>query len=164
MAGTPYTVYLLLGSNIANREDHLKQARERLAAEVRLITASSVFETASWGDRDQDSYLNQALMIETSKTPEQLHRFTRFIERAMGRTEKGNYKPRTIDIDILFFADDVMDSHKLIIPHPRIPIRRFVLTPMQEIAPDLVHPILNQTITELLETCPDQLEVNIYNE
>lgn len=154
--------YLLLGSNVGDRYASITKADAALSEKLTVIDRSPIYETAAWGDRRQRAYLNQAIAVRTDMAPEDLHRFTRSVETAMGRTEKGNYQPRTIDIDLLFYGDRTVRTETLEIPHPRIQLRRFVLIPLCEIAPDLVHPVLGQTISEMLESCRDNLPVSRY--
>ncbi|MEP7258988.1 MAG: 2-amino-4-hydroxy-6-hydroxymethyldihydropteridine diphosphokinase, partial [Flavitalea sp.] len=125
----------------------------------KVIDYSSIYETQAWGKTDQGDFLNQAIMIETSLSAQALLKETLAIETFMGRSRTDKYAPRTIDIDILFFNHQVIDEPGLIIPHPEIQNRRFVLEPMKEIAPALIHPKLYKTILELLAECPDSLHV-----
>ena len=118
-----------------------------------------MYETAAWGISDQPSFLNQALMLSTSLSARQLLRKVLQIEKEMGRERKEKMGPRLIDIDIIFFDDEIHDLQFLKIPHPEMQNRRFVLTPLAEIAPNLEHPVLKKTIAQLLEECPDNLEV-----
>lgn len=153
--------YLLIGGNIGDREAWLAKARESIAAGCAFITAeSSIYETAAWGKEDQPAFLNQALEIETDKSPRDLLNCLLSIELAMGRERKEKYGPRTMDIDILLFNQEIVQEKDLVIPHPRMQQRRFVLVPLQEIAPLAVHPAMGQTITQLLTACTDPLTVH----
>jgi len=156
--------YLLYGGNLSNRKQNLKKARELIAIHCGEITkTSSIYETAAWGKTDQPTFLNQALEIHTSLDSKQLMREILKIEKMMGRVRKEKYDPRIIDIDILLFNKEIMNSSFLGLPHPEMQKRRFVLVPLFEIAPDEVHPILQKSIAELLRDCPDQLEVKKYS-
>jgi 2-amino-4-hydroxy-6-hydroxymethyldihydropteridine diphosphokinase len=158
------TAYLLTGGNMGAREENLLLARERIREECgEIIAVSSLYETAAWGKTDQPSFLNQVLQIETKLKPRQLLLKILEIEEQVGRKRKEKYGPRIIDIDILFFNNQVYKSSLLTIPHPEIQNRRFVLVPMAEIAPDFVHPVLKETIIGLLAVSPDQLEVKRMN-
>jgi len=152
--------YLLMGGNEGNRLFHLEQAVANIKKFCgELLRLSSLYETAPWGRSDQPSFLNQALLIQTSLEASELMHAILQIEEKMGRKRIEKYGPRLIDIDILFFNNDIIDQPQLKIPHPEIQNRRFVLEPMNEIASSLFHPVLGKTIQELLNDCPDQLEV-----
>lgn len=154
------SAYLLIGGNLGNRKENLLNAAELIQQHGGIITkSSSLYETAAWGKTDQPSFLNQALEIKTTLNARQLIRRILKIEIIMGRVRNEKLGPRTIDIDILFFENEIHNLRFLIIPHPEIQNRRFALVPMAEINPGLIHPVLKKTITELLEECPDELEV-----
>lgn len=125
-----------------------------------IVRQSALYETAAWGVEDQNSFLNQVLVLQTSLSAEALLPIILQIEESLGRKRDARYGPRIIDIDILFFNHAVLCSDTLTIPHPQIQNRRFVLVPMAEIAPGFVHPVLNKTITQLLAECPDRLDVH----
>lgn len=158
--------FLLLGTNMGDRLHYLQKALDMLSAYHTLIkirTLSSVYETAAWGKMEQDDYLNQAVKIETTLSAERLLETTAAIENQMGRVRKKIWGPRIIDIDILFYDHDIVHSNKLVIPHPHLQERRFVLMPLAEIAPDFIHPVLKKSISDLLEACDDPLWVKKYN-
>ncbi len=153
-------VFLLLGGNIGDRENFLRMAREQLANKAGSIKkASAIYQTAAWGVEDQQPYLNQVLQIETKFTAEELIAITQHIETTLGRTRQTRWEARVIDIDILFFDNQIITKPGIEIPHPRLHLRRFTLIPLAEIAPDFKHPALQKTVTDLLEICPDELEV-----
>jgi 2-amino-4-hydroxy-6-hydroxymethyldihydropteridine diphosphokinase len=120
---------------------------------------SSIYETAAWGNTDQPSFFNQAVVLSTTLSPAALMDQLLAIELEMGRIRTQKYGPRTIDLDILMIDKLVVDSEKLTIPHPQMHNRRFALLPLAEIAPTLYHPIMGLTVAELLDTCPDILDV-----
>ncbi len=156
-------VYLLLGGNLGDRTLYLQQARESIVEQVGPINlASSLYETAAWGKTDQPSFLNQVLKIETDLSPEEVLQTINSIELELGRKRHEHWGARVIDIDILFYDELVQQTQRLTIPHPQLHLRRFTLMPLHEIAPVLVHPGLQQSITALLENCPDKLEVKRY--
>ena len=152
--------YLLIGGNQGERTAQLALAKEKIAARAgKLLRVSSLYETAAWGKTDQASFLNQALELETGLEATVLIEVLLDIEQQMGRRRLEKYGSRVIDIDILFFNDAILRLPNLVIPHPEIQNRRFALTPMAEIAPLLIHPVLGRNIQELLDACPDPLAV-----
>ena len=154
------TAYLLIGGNLGNRKENFVKAISLIKEQCGAVTkSSSIYETEAWGKTDQPSFLNQALEIETALSARQLLRKILKIEKIMGRVRKEKLGPRIIDIDILFLENEIHDLHFLKIPHPEIQNRRFVLVPLAEINPGLAHPVLKKTIAQLLEECPDKLEV-----
>ena len=154
------TAYLLIGGNLGNRKDNLLTATSLIREQCGALTnSSSMYETAAWGFTDQPSFLNQAIAIATPLTARQLLRKILKIEKEMGRVRKEKLGPRNIDIDILLVENEIHDLRFLKIPHPEMQNRRFVLTPLAEIDPELQHPVLKKSIAQLLEECPDNLEV-----
>jgi len=152
--------YLSLGSNEGNRKQWLAKALNLIETHSgEILQKSAVYKTAAWGITDQPEFLNMAISIRTSKTAEQMLHSILSIETTLGRHRGVKWGPRIIDIDILFFNDDILDTPELVIPHPYMQERRFTLTPLADIAPDYIHPKLHKTIRELLEICPDTLEV-----
>lgn len=155
----PAFVYLLLGTNAGDKIRNLQFAREKLAGLGEVITCSSVYESAAWGKEDQENFLNQVCLIHTAERPHAVLATALTIEKAMGRERKEKWGSRVLDIDILFYNDEVIDEPELRIPHPEIANRRFTLEPLNEIAPRLVHPLLQRDIATLLKTCSDPLWV-----
>ena len=157
--------YLLLGSNIGDRVAHLQHARQHLAATAgELVAASSLYETAAWGLEDQPAFLNQALAIRTALDAPALLAACLATEQQAGRERHQRWAARTLDVDILFYGEAIIQTPTLTVPHPALPSRRFALVPLAEIAPQLVHSQLRQTISELLAICPDSLEVVKFEE
>lgn len=155
-----HTAFLLLGTNVGNRQLHLRHALKRIAGDTgSIVLISSTYETQPWGVTNQDDYLNMAVQLETRLSADDLFEKLREIEISEGRTHAARNAPRTLDIDILFFDDLVLESERLMIPHPRLQLRRFVLEPLVEIAPAVIHPLLRKTVKELLEDCPDDKNV-----
>ena len=152
--------YLLIGGNVGNRQQNLHQAVTAIEKTCgKVLLKSSVYETAAWGKTNQQAFLNQALLIETAFPPPDLLKGVLEVESRLGRVREERYGPRVIDIDIIFFNNDTVRLPALTIPHPEVQNRRFALTPLQEIAPGLVHPVLHKTIDQLLQECPDDLAV-----
>jgi 2-amino-4-hydroxy-6-hydroxymethyldihydropteridine diphosphokinase len=152
--------YLLIGGNEGDRIAYLTGAREHIEKNAGpILQLSGIYETAAWGKTDQADFLNQVLAIRTQLDAHALMTVLLEIEEKMGRRRAGKYGPRIIDIDILFFNEQVIQEPQLTIPHPEIPNRRFVLAPMAEIAPSFIHPVLGKTILDLLAVCPDKLNV-----
>ena len=154
------SAYLITGGNIGNRqEEHNYAARliqERCGT---IIDRSSLYETAAWGKTDQESFLNQALVLETTLNARDLLNEILYIENLMGRDRVEKYGPRIIDIDIIFFNHQVIRENGLIIPHPEMAKRRFVLEPLNQVIPAYIHPIYYKTVSELLDQCDDSLPV-----
>ncbi|MEI8142280.1 MAG: 2-amino-4-hydroxy-6-hydroxymethyldihydropteridine diphosphokinase [Chitinophagia bacterium] len=149
-------VYLMIGGNIGNRLDNLENARNSIDKRCGPIqTHSSIFETEAWGFKDQPAFYNQALCIETILTPHDLMDMLLKIEASMGRERLIPLGPRTIDLDIIYYNQTIIESPGLIIPHPRLADRNFVLAPLAEIAPDFVHPILQKTNLQLYKATKD---------
>lgn len=143
------TVYLLLGSNLGDREQHLRQAIERLRALGEVTAISSLYETEPQAVRGQPWFLNCAVALATELMPKQLLARTQQIERDAGRRRMQPKGPRTLDIDILFFGQAVMDTPELVVPHPALHERRFALEPLAEIAPEVRHPVFKRTVREM---------------
>ncbi len=153
-------IYLLLGSNLGSKSNHLQIAKDWLAETVgAILKQSSIYETESWGVADEPSYLNQVIEIDTALAPQQLLTAILAIEERMGRVREKRWHSRTIDIDILFYNDQIIDSDRLQIPHPRIHERNFTLIPLAEITPAFIHPTLHKSIAELLTASQDSLKV-----
>ena len=146
-----HTVYLALGTNMGNRLANLKEALASLPPQMEVKAKSAVYETPPWGYKDQELFLNQVVRVETYLKPEQLLKHLKRLEVALGRTESFKNGPRLIDIDILFFDDLVLYSPTLMIPHPHMHERGFVLVPLMDIAPEFVHPVRKKSIRELVE-------------
>jgi len=144
-------VYLGLGSNIGDRESYLNRAIDALDAheQIEVMQVSSFIETQAIGKMPQPLFLNGVVSVSTFLAPIELLDVTESIEKQLGRESKGTYDPRTIDIDLLFYGQQLICEERLIIPHPMLHEREFVLTPLNEIAPDFVHPILGETVSNL---------------
>jgi 2-amino-4-hydroxy-6-hydroxymethyldihydropteridine diphosphokinase len=155
--------YLLLGSNQGDRLYFLRVATEHIAAlPGQLITKSAIYQTEAWGLPNQPDFLNQVLQFNTMLSPEELLENINRIEQELGRIRVIKWGERVIDIDILYYDDLILNTPKLLIPHPHLQERRFTLMPLVEIAPDYRHPIYQVTNKDLLAKCPDQLEVVVY--
>jgi 2-amino-4-hydroxy-6-hydroxymethyldihydropteridine diphosphokinase len=160
MISKRYTAYLLLGSNLGDRHGFLRSAIVAIeAAGITLEDQSAIYETAPWGVEGQGAYLNMAIRCSTSLYPFGLMRALQGIENSLGRSTKGDMAPRVIDIDILFFEDWQIVSPELIIPHPRLHIRKFTLVPLVDIADGYLHPTFGKTLQQLLYDCVDNSQV-----
>ena len=155
-------VYLLIGGNLGDRFDFLKKARQGIENKIgKLVEVSSIYETAPWGFEAEQNFLNQVILAQTDLSPQEVLRFCLGIEDELGRErESEQYESRTMDIDILFFNDEIIETKDLTVPHPKLHQRRFTLEPLAEIAPRFMHPVFNKTLQELLHLCEDQSQVN----
>lgn len=156
--------YILLGSNLGDRKENLRVARESIKRKVGTIeNSSSIYETEPWGAGSKDLFVNQIIIIETNLSAQSLLENLLTIEDEMGRIRDADNKnaSRIIDLDILFYNDEVMFSDRLTIPHPRMHVRKFTLVPLVELAPNFMHPLIGKTALKLLMECPDDLNVNI---
>lgn len=151
-----HSVYLLTGSNVGNSLANLTKASSIIEEQIGLIkTKSACYKTAPWGNTAQQDFLNQVLHVITHLTPAQLIKAVLNAEADMGRERTIKWAPRVIDIDVLFYDNEVINNKNLTVPHPLLHERRFTLIPLCEIAPDLIHPVLQQTMQQLLDICPD---------
>jgi 2-amino-4-hydroxy-6-hydroxymethyldihydropteridine diphosphokinase len=156
-------VYLLLGSNVGNRIHHLKNAKQAIANDCgRIISESSVYETEPWGLKEQSDFLNCAIEIETELSPPKLLQQLKKLETLSGRKQNEKWGARELDIDILFYGNEIINLPDLKIPHPYISERRFTLVPLNEIASDYIHPVFKKSIRQLLEKCADNGVVTQY--
>lgn len=155
------TLVLLIGGNMGDREAVFNSSIQELSASLgNVVDTSSLFESEAWGFDTENLFLNQLVVVETNKTPYECLRLTQSIEKKLGRVRhKERYTSRVIDIDLLFYNSDIVNTPDLIIPHPRIQERNFVLAPLCEIMPHYVHPVLNKKISTLLDECTDKCMV-----
>jgi 2-amino-4-hydroxy-6-hydroxymethyldihydropteridine diphosphokinase len=155
--------YLLLGSNMGNREAFLSKALTEIDTKIgKIIKKSKTYQTEPWGEKEQEDFLNIAVEIETKLKPKKILEKIQEIEKLLDREETYKWGPREIDIDILFYGEEMISEVDLTIPHPFIHERKFTLIPLSEIAPELYHPIMGANILDLLMECEDQSEVIEY--
>ncbi len=155
-------IYLLIGGNVGNRIKNIEIAVNLIEEQIgKVIKRSGIYETDAWGNTNQPDFLNQVLLADTDLNAFESMQRIFFIENKMGRIRMEKNDPRIIDIDILFFNNEVINEPDLTIPHPQIQNRKFVLIPLNELSPGLIHPVLNKSITNLLSTCTDKLEVRL---
>lgn len=153
---------LLIGGNEGDRLDLISQTLILISALGNLVKVSSIYESQAWGGNSKGNFLNQAVILETSDTPEDLLRDTQKIEMKLGRKRHQHWGNRTMDIDLIYFDDRVFHTENLIVPHPLMSERRFVLVPLVEILPDLKHPVFGLSNQILLERCSDKSEVWLF--
>lgn len=153
-------IYLLLGSNIGDRAKNLEEGRKMIADKIGSIKAiSHLYLTAPWGYEDQEDFYNQAVEVQTDKSPNEVLALSKEIEKEVGRISNEKWHPRILDIDILLFGNAVLEGEGLRIPHKSMHERNFALIPLMELAPELIHPKLDLSIEELFWNCKDELEV-----
>ncbi|QQR97591.1 MAG: 2-amino-4-hydroxy-6-hydroxymethyldihydropteridine diphosphokinase [Sphingobacteriales bacterium] len=159
-----HTLFILLGDNKGYRYKHMLLAQYFIQHKIgEIVLSSSIYETAPWQVKHKTKYLNQCLMVKTQLSIFQLLNATQKIEKILGRTNKSQLSSRTIDIDVLFYDNTIVETKNLTIPHPRLHLRKFTLIPLNEIASKIVHPKFNETIQKLLENCDDTSVVEKYS-
>jgi 2-amino-4-hydroxy-6-hydroxymethyldihydropteridine diphosphokinase len=155
-----FITYLLLGSNLGDSKKYLLEATANIEKKIGVVNRkSSLYQTASWGKQDQPDFINQVIRVDTDLLPIELLTGILEIERVLGRQRVEKWGSRTIDIDILLYDNSIVNNPVLTIPHPYLHERRFSLMPLSEIAPDIIHPLLNRSIKELLDNLSDNLLV-----
>ncbi|WP_057939280.1 2-amino-4-hydroxy-6-hydroxymethyldihydropteridine diphosphokinase [Algoriphagus resistens] len=150
---------LILGGNKGLREVLLRSAVEAVSKLGELTLASKIYETEAWGGVAKGAFLNQVVQIKTAYSAAELLAFTQGIEMDLGRTREEHWGDRTMDIDIIYFGDRIIDTPTLRIPHPFLAERKFVLAPLAEILPEFIHPVLGKSSLEMLKDCEDRSEV-----
>jgi 2-amino-4-hydroxy-6-hydroxymethyldihydropteridine diphosphokinase len=158
-----HSVYIGLGSNLGDRVAYLRDAVHRLGAIIHIEQVSQLYVAAPLGYVRHDAYINAALQGKTTMTPMDLLGMLQSIEVAMGRRPGVQFGPRPIDLDLLFYDSIQMETYKLIIPHPRMAERAFVLKPLADIAPDLMHPVLYYTVSQLLADTENAEQVRVFD-
>ncbi len=157
---------IAIGSNLGNRVDNVFNAINLLNnASIKVLKISKLYETEPWGFESENWFLNAACLVNTSLSPFELLLSLQNIEKNLGRTQKTitSYSSRTIDLDIIFYENLIINTHKLIIPHPRLHLRNFVLYPLNDIVPDWQHPVLKLTVKQLLKKSKDNSKIYIYD-
>jgi 2-amino-4-hydroxy-6-hydroxymethyldihydropteridine diphosphokinase len=158
------TVYFSLGSNIGNRQKYLNDALKMIDERIgRILKKSSVYETEPWGKTDQPMFLNMVIAVDTLLSANDVLNEILEIERKLGRIRIEKWSERKIDIDILFYNNEVIVENNLVVPHPYMDERRFVMYPLDEIASDFIHPVLKVSVRDLLITCQDKTRIKKMN-
>ena len=159
-------VFLSLGSNLGDRLSNIQQAVSLLSMskDIKIVKSSSFYETEPWGNKNQNWFVNAAVAIDTALEPHELLKFCQNIEYTLGRirNQKEKWQERALDIDILMYDNKVINTDELVIPHPFMHLRAFVLVPMLEVKQDLVHPILNKTVAEMYDALENPEDVFLY--
>ena len=156
-------VYLQLGSNIENRKLYLQQAMHQINDHIgKIISKSKIYESSPWGIKNQNNFLNQVILINSNFDAQEILKLSKDIESNLGRKKTRKWGARRIDIDILFYNNDIITTNQLSIPHPLIQERLFVLTPLSDIAADYIHPKYKKNISSLLCECTDKEKVQEY--
>ena len=154
-------IYLLLGSNMGNRLEHLRNTGILLLQQhIQILDESLIYETEPWGNMNQSWFLNMLLQVRTDLSPTKLLNTLLEVEEKLGRIRKDKWGERCIDLDLLYYHNERVSEERLTIPHPGISVRRFTLTPLAEMCPIEIHPVLNKTQMELLMECMDPLHCN----
>lgn len=158
-------IYLLLGTNLGSRLQNLREAKRQINIQIgKVVKESFIYETEPWGVSDQPQYLNEVVEISTSLKPTEILRRVLLIEKGLGRIRQEKWGARIVDIDLLFYNDETINTTALQVPHPRLHERNFTLIPLAEIAPDFIHPVFQKSIQALLEESTDQLVVSKFSE
>lgn len=158
-----HTVYIALGTNIGDRAENMQQALKELESIMQVEERSPIYETPPWGLVDQPDFLNQVVRGETELSPVELIKALKEIESEMGRVPTIRYGPRLIDLDLLLYDDLVFETEKLSIPHPRMRGRAFVLVPLADLAPEIIHPVYGETVIEMLAEV-DPAGIHVYSD
>jgi 2-amino-4-hydroxy-6-hydroxymethyldihydropteridine diphosphokinase len=152
--------YLLLGSNLSDPQQQLQAATTQILIHIgEMIAKSSLYLTAAWGNNDQPDFMNQVVIIKTKLPVAEVLKIILLVEKNMGRIRTEKNAPRKIDIDIIYFNHEIINLPELTVPHPALHLRRFVLVPLNEVAPKYIHPVFGKTTEELLSECADHLDV-----
>ncbi|MCH7400695.1 2-amino-4-hydroxy-6-hydroxymethyldihydropteridine diphosphokinase [Belliella kenyensis] len=155
-----HQVVLLIGGNLGDRFRLIADAKRKILKEIGEVKKqSSLYETAAWGEKSTMDFINQALLIYTTLSAQEVLHVALSIEKSLGRERVEKWGDRTMDIDVIFYGDSIIDEPDLIIPHPFMKERKFVLVPIVEILPDWIHPVLKMSMKEMLSACEDQCDV-----
>jgi 2-amino-4-hydroxy-6-hydroxymethyldihydropteridine diphosphokinase len=156
-------IYIIIGGNLGDRLALIEDCKHKIEKEIGIISrSSSIYESASWGETDNPNYLNQVLYIESNFSAKEVLEKALEIEKELGRTRDKKWESRLIDIDILFFNEEIIDEKNLKIPHPHLQNRKFVLVPLNEIANEFIHPLFKKNMIVLLDECKDELRCTVY--